>query len=73
MLRSGKQRRPCTRPSSRSTANHLATLIRTFNRLDFDKGSIERETIMDALEVIALASGVDEEAWGARVDGGGEF
>jgi hypothetical protein len=54
-------------------AHRLATLVRTFNGLDFDKGTIERETIMDAVEALASACGVDEEAFEEIVDAERDF
>lgn len=59
--------------SPTQAARRLATLVRTFNNLDFDKGSIERETIMDAVEVLASACGVDEEAFEEIIDAERDF
>lgn len=59
--------------SPAQAARRLATLVRTFNKLDFDKGSIERETIMDAVEVLASACGVDEETFEEVIDAERDF
>lgn len=59
--------------SPAQAARRLATLVRTFNKLDFDKGSIERETIMDAVEVLAAACGVDEETFNEVIDAERDF
>jgi hypothetical protein len=59
--------------SPAQAARRLATLVRTFNNLDFEKGSIERETIMDAVEVLASACGVDEEGFEEVIDAERDF
>lgn len=59
--------------SPAQAARRLATLVRTFNKLDFDKGTIERETIMDAVEVLASACGVDAEVFDEEIDAERDF
>jgi hypothetical protein len=59
--------------SPAQAVRRLTTLVRTFNKLDFNKGTIERETIMDAVEVLASACGVDAEVFEEEIDAERDF
>lgn len=60
-----------------AAADRLAVLVRTFNRLDDGKsfvvGSLERDTIMEALRTIASACGIEDSVFDEIVDGAREF
>ena len=63
--------------SPAQAARRLSTLVRSFNKLDgthdFSFGTIERETIMDAVRAIASDSGVEDAVFDDVIDAARDF